>query len=68
MHHFLFNHLGWLLLPEKSIIDIYYNALSIFPPLAILGPRGSFPVIEVRLLFMNLPQSFHNLVISERNF
>jgi hypothetical protein len=49
--HWLFDNLGWLLLPEQHIIEIYYNALSFVSGFAVRS-RGSFPVIEVCLLFM----------------
>ena len=48
--HYLYDHLGWLLLPEKDIIEMYYNALT-FLSGAPMTKRGSFPVIEVRPLY-----------------
>lgn len=64
--HFLFDHLGWLLLPETHIIETYYNSLT--PVSGIrLTQRGSFPVIEVRLLSL-LTSVFFTWIILEWSF
>jgi hypothetical protein len=64
--HTMFDQLAWLLLPEECIVNIYHNALSVFPDL-LLPERGKFPVIEVCLLFLDLPQVL-NWVILEWKF